>query len=208
MGIREDLSIAIVDALAAWGAVEVELAMLFVILAGFSRPSKTSVFSRTGHLIFDTIISFDTRMDIVDALTKDGQFSELEQETWNRCSIRLRKLYKRRHELAHFIFNAKINDDGSLAYHISPFFTFSAAMRSDLSTLDVPRIIERKEHFAEMVKALSYFARFALDKNGHAEGIRLPEPPIVSRFRISASQILEERQTRQRSSRPKSKTDD
>ncbi len=204
---QTELSVAIVDALKAWGTVEIELTQLFSILADFPIKSEHD-FNHKAHLIFDTIHSFETRLDIVDVLMANSITAEVDQEIWNRCSLRLRKLYKRRHGLAHFIFDGKINNDGSIDYHVSPFFTIGAAMREELTPLSVPQITERKAHFEEVVQAISYFEWHALDRRGRTPGTPWPEPPIVARFRASASQILEERQKRQRSAPLKSETED
>jgi hypothetical protein len=188
---RPELSVAIVEALAAWSAAEIELTQLFARLADL-QTIQNGRYHKKAHLIFDTIISFETRLDIVDALMAEEGLSELELETWNRCSARLRKLYKRRHSMAHFVLMGVTTNDKA-EYQISPFFTIGAAMRQQAKSLSITQIMERRAHFHEMVLAISYFEWGALERRGLHLDNPMPEPPLVARFRALASQILEER---------------
>src|SRR5262245_49679864 len=91
----DDLLLAVGHALRTWGMFELMLAQLFGMLSDYSDYKKA-------YAIFETIISFETRVDILDALMALEGLTPLEHETWRRFSSKIRKNHKKRHELAHF----------------------------------------------------------------------------------------------------------
>ena len=191
---------AIFDALAAWSNVEVQLAMLFAVLSGI-QDVRDNRLNPKAHTIFDAVINFDARLSIIDALMAEEALTPLEAETWARGSNKFRKLYKKRHALAHFAISS--NPTNPLApeiewdHAIMPFFTLGSIMRGTAKTLSASQILDRTPKFAEAANAISYFTEVASRRRGKPADSPTPEPPLVARLRASASQILEERQKRQ-----------
>lgn len=193
---KSTLSIAIVDALAQWGTLEVQIAGLFRSLSDI-RPAILRRVPKA-YTIFDAIISFDGRLAVIDALMAEEEITPLEAETWNRFSKRLRKLYKRRHGLAHFVLSETgddVQDRGKWNHEIIPFFSLSALLDGKVNerALGVNQIKEREQHFGEAAAAISYFIEQAEARRGRPLDSPMPEPPLVARIRETASQILEER---------------
>src|SRR6185312_15982290 len=153
--------------------------------------------NRKAHAVFNTIISLETRLDVIDALMAEEGLTPLELETWNRCSLRLRKLYKRRHGLAHFSVVYSIESRDQVGHLISPFWTFASALAGEHQILDKPQIDERTDHFLEMVGAISHFHSEARRRRGQQQGNPTPIAPIVARFQASAAQILAELERKQ-----------
>jgi len=205
---KPELAVAIVEALSAWSVVEVQLTRLFATLSDLETFQDGAFnYNKKAHLIFDTIKSFEARLEIIDALMGAEGLSELELETWNRCSLRLGKLYKRRHPLAHFVYMQATSNAGKDA-QIAPFFTLGAAMRQDVKSLTTAQITERKDHFEEMLHPISYFEYDALKRRGLRLDNPMPEPPLFARFRASASRSLEERARKRQSPPPKGETEE
>jgi len=133
-------------ALANWSMVELQMGLLFTILSDIPDRDKAVA-------IFDGVISFDTRLAILDRLMRfETDLSETEAEMWTRLSQRLSKFYKKRHELAHFSLS---ESGGKLA--IAPFLTYEKLFNKSVRYLSVEQVAERGEKFTELESALSWF---------------------------------------------------
>ena len=177
--------LAVGQALRQWSAVEVGLAGIFAILADIPDPMKA-------HRIIDAIVSFDARLDVVDALMSEEALTPLELETWKRAAAKLKKQYKKRHELAHFsIVNTISNGKDNI--RLSPFLTYGQFLRDELRYLTVPEIDARRKGFGELVAALMWFQAEAGKRRVPRPSNPMPEPPLIVRLKESATQILEER---------------
>src|SRR5690242_15628672 len=82
-------------ALSTWSAVEIILSDLFANMVEMKNGNKA-------HALFATIISFETRLQVLDRLMTYEGVDPVEMEMWARMSARLSRYYKKRHELAHF----------------------------------------------------------------------------------------------------------
>lgn len=213
---KSELSVAVTDALINWTFVEIQLAQLFAIVSDI-QDAGTLALNRKAHAIFDAIISFDARLAVVDALMAEEGLSPLETETWAKLSSRLGKLYKRRHSLAHFTFSAIIghepnksppHDHDGWDWGLAPFFTMGSMMRGTSTRLTIEQVRERDLHFHEAHRSLDYMTQKARERRGRQLSNPMPEPPLVARLRALASQSLEERQKQQKSSPPRSETED
>src|SRR5688500_9204338 len=80
-------------ALSTWTMVEIGLETLFGNIADIPDPRKAQA-------LFGTIVSFETRLAVVNRLMTLEQVDGVEAEMWNRMSHRLKKFYGKRHELA------------------------------------------------------------------------------------------------------------
>ena len=173
--------------------MESSLTSLFAILADFKDSRDASVISHKAHVIFDTIVSFETRLQIVDSLMAEEGLSELDLETWAKCSSRLMKFYKKRHQLAHFSIVAEIHDKGQ-TLRFSPFLTFGKMMRREFKYLSVDEINERKDKFRDLQRAVSCLSFAAQQRRGLHQEFPTPEVPLTAHLRELARQSLAKRQ--------------
>jgi len=132
--------------------------------------------------VFDAIVAFEARLSVLDATcAQSTRVSPENKEIWAALSARLRKQYKRRHELAHF----SIADEIATATRIAPFFTWNKHFQNGNKYLTVPQIHERTDRFNGIVKAVNWFTsevqRAGLPK-GHP-GVQVPEPPLIVHIR-------------------------
>ena len=184
----DELFSAIGGALHQWSGVEFALSGLFEIISGIPNPKKSNA-------VFDTIISFETRVDVTNSLMAFETLSDLDRETWNRFALKLKKKYKKRHEIAHFTIlpNAEVAA-------LSPFYTFGTELRDEVKTLSPKEIRDRKESFASFHLAVNWFKYEAMRRRGLIESNPTPIPQPVVRCRESAALILEERARKQQQS--------
>jgi hypothetical protein len=189
---RQELLVAVGEALAAWSAIEVFITDLFAILTDIPNK-RDQTLNRRAHLIFDAIISLETRLDVVDVLMANEGLSPLEIETWNRAYLRTKDLYKKRHGLAHFglvgnpteLDNPDPEKSGYISYSLSPFFSIGAAVSGGMKILTKAQIDERAVHFREMGAALYFFslsksASRAAARQSHARAAACRSLPGVS----------------------------
>lgn len=186
---------AIAGALAAWSKVEMKLALLFGIISTIPDRAKANA-------VFDAVVSFDARLAICDRLMPLQQFSELELEMWARMSAKLRKSYKKRHEVAHFTLGFDdIAKDGFNKPLIMPYFTWEKWLSRNAPTLDRSQVEERLQKFTEIEAAVQWFAllAIAIEKPTELHELEHEEPPLIPHIRALAVQILEERKKPPRS---------
>jgi hypothetical protein len=91
---RNQILVAVGDALENWSRVEIHLTNLFSTLSDLQDKRDIQI-NRKAHAIFDTIVSFETRLQVIDTPMAEERLSELDLETWARCSARLNKFYKK-----------------------------------------------------------------------------------------------------------------
>lgn len=179
---KNDLLLAAGNALHAWSGVELALAWLFEILSDINNQGKS-------HAIFDAIVSFDARLNVVDAVMTMETISDLDREVWNKLVARLEKKYKKRHEIAHF--NISSNASG---ISLSPFLTQGTILRGEKRSLSTAEINERAVSFNGLRLALTWIVLHAIKRRHPGAGIPMPEPPLIAQLRALAVQTLEERE--------------
>jgi hypothetical protein len=168
------------SALNAWSLVETGMGLVFYSVSGISSPPKAGA-------IYDAIVAFEGRLAMIDAAIQsdDHLITSDEKEWWPCFSAKLRKLYKKRHQVAHF---SVIPDQSWSA--ISPYFTWNKAAQNAAKWLTVPQIKELSDRFEEAGSAITWF-------NGVLQQRMLPperrtpqpaEPPLIARMRDSAVQ--------------------
>jgi hypothetical protein len=174
------------QALGNWSAIELQLSIVFGNASQMPREKARAM--------FDSIISFDVRMTILDAIMALEQVDEIEAEMWCRMSARLSRLYKKRHEVAHFIL---INDADAMK--IGPFITYEKIHRGNVKRLTAEEIAARSKKFAQQVHLVSWFALRALERHTPGGiGLQLDHAthPNAAPLRALAVQTLEARQSR------------
>jgi hypothetical protein len=186
---------AVGRALSTWSVVEQHLTTMFHALAGIRDMAKSLA-------IFDTIISLETRLDVIDALMELENLSPLELETWNRCSARITKLHKKRHELAHFTLVAIASNNNVEKIRLSPFHSFRRIVTQTTTYLDLGQLKEREEKFYELAQTVPWFFSEIQKNRGLLPSNPMQETALLGQLRVLAAQILEERARKQKSSRP------
>ena len=185
----DHILLAVGQALKQWSAVETGIAALFAILCGFKDEMKA-------HRIIDAIISFDTRLDVTDALMGQEDIAPLEMETWKKLVLKLRKQYKKRHEVAHFsIVNTITHGVDNL--RLSPFLTYGHFARDDLRYITEEEIHARRKGFGDLFLALVWFQDAAYRRRGPRPGTPMQETPLIVHLKELAAQTLEERARKQ-----------
>ena len=144
--------------------------------------------------VFDTIISFETRLALCDRLMAFEDADEVEAEMWSRMSAKLLKKYKKRHELAHFSIVPFYNGKAA----ISPFFTGDKFRTETARYLTIDQIKERSRDFIDLHMAVFWFKNKAFfrrfPKARADQGRATPEPDLVQRLRELAIQNLAKQQ--------------
>jgi hypothetical protein len=167
------------SALNAWSLVETGMGLVFYSVSGISSLAKAGA-------IYDSIVAFDGRLAMIDAAIQhdEGLITADEKEWWPCLSAKLRKLYKKRHEVAHF----SVVPDAEWAA-ISPYFTWNKAANNSAKWLTIAQIKERYDKFEEAGAAITWF-------NGILQQRMLPperrtqqraEPPLIAHMRDLAA---------------------
>jgi hypothetical protein len=148
---------AVGSCLNAWAWVENGMGLLFYNVSGIDHMARAGA-------IFDSVVAFEGRIAMLDAaIDHEPLLSDEEKLIWACLSRRLRKLYKRRHAVAHF----SIVDESYQA--ISPFFTWNKQAKKTAKTLTIGQISERSRQFSEASAAVSWFG-------GHMQSRKLQIP--------------------------------
>jgi hypothetical protein len=179
----KDLMATVGFSLHAWAQVETVLGILFLEVSGIRHPYQAGA-------IFDSIVDFRSRLAMLDAAMEHSNASELELEIWTRLSARLRKLYKRRHEIAHFGISEA---DIVKATTISPFFTFNKLLRRTHRTLTKGQIDVRGLQFAEAGAAVRWLAR-AISKRKGLFARPVPGPDEEPRLIVQIRALIDRNQ--------------
>ena len=160
----------------AWSQVESGMAQLFWQVSGSDLEKAEAV--------FDTIVSFETRIAVLDAVIAcDGLMPEEEKEVWTSLSARLRKLYKKRHEIAHF--GVASPADIVTGARIAPFFTWGKERHKTNKYLTHDQIMVRANSFTAASRAVNWFSGFMMRKKLPllSDSPPLQEPELIVRIR-------------------------
>ena len=187
---QDELFAAIGKALHEWSLVEMDMASLFASLGSLGSNQDND------HQLFAAVISFETRLSMLDTRVPQSLLGQTEQKMWVKFSSRLSKQYKKRHQVAHFTLGRAQQD-----YIALPFLTTATIRNPTIPRLTVSQIKERTEGFKELKRVLEWFRQTnILEKDrafmrwsGRSAPLQrnTPEPPYVSRIRESVAQIQE-----------------
>lgn len=171
----------------SWAGVETGLALLF------SEASQIQPYDKCLAL-FDAIVAFDSRLAVVEAaiLHESTKLGEVERAMWGILAARLRKFYKKRHEVAHFYVSPQ---DMEASQRISPYFTWRKHNAKTLKHLSKTQMQERATKFVELDKAIMWFAqKLHTERTGQPiTNISSEETTLISRLRALALLPSEER---------------
>lgn len=155
-----------------WSLVELQMALLFQTILVARDPRKPGA-------LFDTIISFDIRLAVLNRTMQFEDLSDADRALWHRLAARMAKLYKKRHEVAHFTL---ANDGVSIA----PFMTWNAAISGSQKYLQHSQVAERAVKFYELAEAMRWFTNHVTAMHPESPRYPLPaeeEPPLIARLR-------------------------
>jgi hypothetical protein len=156
----------------AWNQVENTLGLLFKSVSQIADAKKAGS-------IFDAIVSFDSRLKALDAAIASSDYiSEENREIWSVLSARLRRLYKKRHEVAHFTIP---HDSFTTGDRISPYFTWNKHQKNTAKYLTIAQLHERSNKFTAACQAVSWFTvRASGDARVHPASVEYPpEGPVL-----------------------------
>lgn len=175
-------------ALQAWTQVELMLTFLFVGIMDrgqSTHPLKGQPWHReppqrrVAHQIFNSVIGFDARLDILRAAINEGGVSPELALLWPPLEARLRKKYKSRHEAAHFLIEIEENDNGRRAF-LFPFATTMFEQRN--KKLTRANLDHKAAQFKELGEAL-YWYRDQIERDRGRRSIRpIEEPALIQRL--------------------------
>jgi hypothetical protein len=172
----EGLMASVGIALHGWAQTEVGLGALFTLVSGIPNV-------RQAGAIFDSIVDFRSRLAMLDAAFAHSNATTAdEQELWVCVTARLRKLYKRRHEIAHF---GIADPDLLAAQRISPFFTMNKFVEETQRYLTVAQILHRSSQFGDAGAAIYWFNRHISERVRPEKPFPGPdeEPLLIVRIR-------------------------
>lgn len=172
----DELAIAIGHALSAWTSVEMALADLFEQVSGLPTVKA--------HILMASIVSFDARMAVCNALMNDSDDFRDVLPLWHKVGERILKGYKSRHQIAHFSFLG--NEQG---VSISPYFSIGNAFLGKTKNLGVAEISHKRERFDELKTAVYWFVMRHKTRNMQTK-IEL-KSDLIRRLQNSDDQSLE-----------------
>lgn len=135
----------------AWNQVENALGLLFNSVSQIVDAKKAGS-------IFDAIVSFDSRLKVLNAAIESSNYiSKENREIWGALSARLRQLYKKRHEVAHFTIP---HESFTTGQRISPYFTWNKHQKNTVKYLTIAQLHERSNKFSAAGQAVSWFTTY------------------------------------------------
>lgn len=198
---KEQLAAGAGRALAEWSLVELMLTFLFAsIISRSTKPFAEGVTNwesdepqrRLAQAMLNAVVGFEVRIDLVTATVAESDLRKDLKRLWPEIAKRLKKLYKNRHEAAHFIFDRISYPDGKIEVLLAPF-------PKTVLTLDDKRLTRKQlDHKAERYREIGIALRWFMDaveiQRRRAKGPRAPEPELIQRARQSLrNQNLSER---------------
>lgn len=186
---REQLAAAVAYALDEWTQVEITLTFIFCSVfddtteplpSGWTAWQDLSPRQRMLHAIMDAIVAFDARLDVVQAVINEGGLPDLLVATWQKLDAKLRKKYKSRHQVAHFLILDLSAEKGKTRYKVAPFAT--ATEGPNETRLGISEINAKQQHFHEMRQALLWFGRQVEICRGRVSGPEWPVPALIERI--------------------------
>jgi hypothetical protein len=188
---REQLAAGAGRALAEWGVVELMLTFLFASIVsrttkpihGLVRWENADPQNRLSQAMLNAVVGFDVRVALVTATIAESDLRKDLKALWPEIAKRLTKLYKKRHEVAHFMFDQLSYPDGRVEVLLAPFPKTVTSM--DAKRLNRTELDHKAERFNEMGGALHWFMSAVEIQRRRAKGPRAPAPALIQRARQS-----------------------
>ena len=137
---RRSLLLAVGECLHAWSGVEVELSNLYMILHGIKRDE----FDHPTRAAFEAVNSLEVRLAMLVAyVTADLSIRDRYLPHVKALNTQVFKLYKKRHEVAHFMVVGRQRKTGRVQPIIRPFFTVDVFQQQRGTELDLDQVTQR-----------------------------------------------------------------
>ncbi|WP_374394397.1 hypothetical protein [Sphingopyxis sp.] len=184
-----ELSQAVGLALNQWTHVEIMLTFILAsafddaaepLAPGYASYDELSVTQRMLYDMMDAIVGFDVRVDVVSAAISQADVPEQVRSIWHALQSRLKKAYKGRHQIAHFIISEIEQVDGSRLVRLVPFATATA--KSNEKRLGVSDIETKRQRYLELAEALSWLGREIEINKGRVDGPSWQRTPLIDRI--------------------------
>jgi hypothetical protein len=148
---RHNLTHAIGECILAWAKVEQTIACIF----GCTLLSELFHVTR----IFDSVISFDARRNMVEASLdvlaeqEDSKLTRDHLSKWKKLSDKSRKAYVKRNEIAHCDLKELTSQNKVVAVELLGFSTLTRDFLQ-APTLDLKQLRERRNSFIDLANEL------------------------------------------------------
>jgi hypothetical protein len=173
-------------ALSDWCGVEEALLLLFTDLS--EMPDN-----RKSRAAFTSIISFETRLDVCNAMMPFCGETREGLALWYKLYNRLRKYHKKRHQLAHFAFVRSTTGTESGEQITKALMLPFWPAYDGTEGLTINDVQTRAEKFRELAEAIRWFHGALVRRRvWQLREVLLPEPDLVRQLRSLVAQMPEE----------------
>jgi hypothetical protein len=176
----EGYATAVGFALHAWSLVEYGLAQLFEEWSGIQPPRKADA-------AFLAIKSFEVRLDVCHRLMLFAELSEMHSLVWKLLYAEMKRLYGKRHRLAHFTFvdsTTVSKGKSSKKTVLVPFYP-SGRVADGWTVEDIDA---RAAEFSELAWAVKWF--WELSMSARCGQSPPPAAGLVRQLHLKAAQTL------------------
>ena len=144
---KSEILLAVGECLHTWSIVELEIGNLYMVFHGIRRDE----FSHPIRIAFEEIVSLEIRLAMMGAYAEaDGSLRQSYLPHFQPLRARIMKLYKKRHEIAHFTLVGR-GDMEHPKILVKPFFTWSNFIAKKGPELNAAQIVERELKFSAII---------------------------------------------------------
>lgn len=160
------LLVGVGNCLDAWNSVELEIANLYMIL----HRIKRNEYSHPIRSAYESVISLEVRLALINGYVEaDIELRDDYLPHLKSLTSRITKLYKKRHEAAHFKIIAHVEKE-VVSYTIRPYFTWSTFISNECPELNAQQLNERAEKFHELTwRVVRHIQHIGAQRNLPAE---------------------------------------
>lgn len=140
-----DLYAAVGECLHAWGCVESDISQLFMVVHGV----KWDHYNHPLRAAFEAAISLEVRLSMIAAsFVADPAIDDEHQKVCIALCTKIKKSYRKRHEVAHFVLVGRGGTNIPQTHAIRPFFNWNDfTQNTGKSELNLQQIEDRKLSF-------------------------------------------------------------
>lgn len=179
------------QALSTWTQIEYYTSYIFSSISGMADEENAL-------LVMKSIISFDTRLAIIDTVFSRSAHTNDLKTIWDRLSVRIRGQSRERNQVAHFqIFTLWefSNIGGGPEAVFVPFHSPADAFKDLPKRLTVEQILEMRDRWQQLALAAQWLNRQVEPPKPYFDvKPHIPEPPIINELRASAIQSQKTKQ--------------
>lgn len=109
-----DLKISLADCFIGWSGIEWHLSILFERVINSSTPF-------IGHKIWDTLVSFRSKLDCLNGALNEKNISDESKNFWKKLYKKINSACAKRNKIAHGTFVRTLNDNEN--FHVIPSYS-------------------------------------------------------------------------------------